>query len=289
MGLTINTNMASLNAQNNLQKLQSTLPKTMAKLASGLQINTAADNAAGLAIATQMTSDVNAYATSIRNVNDGISMAQTAEGAMDEIGNGLQRVRELAMQAKSGQYSPEDVKYMQQEADAVLSEIDRTASQTTFNGQKLLDGSFSKNIAVGTSPEDKGINVSVDSMKVDKLGIDANNSLANVMSSQAGQQGTGSASLTTNPDQAIKIVDAAMSQVSGAKSKLGAVSNRFDSALKNLDISSESTQASRSRIMDTDYAQATADLTKNMILSNATTSTLAQANVQPQNALRLLQ
>jgi flagellin len=266
----------------------------MAKLASGLKINSAADDAAGLAIATQMTSDIGAFAASVNNANDGISMAQTAEGAMNQITDNLQQVRDLAVQAKSGQYNKEDVQAMQEQADALMSDINRTANQTTFNGQKLLDGSFSKDIFVGTGPQDKGVNVSVGSMSVDKLGIDSNANLASVMSQGAAKEAGASTSggqfsLTANPDQAIKIVDTAIGQVNSAQSKLGAVTNQLGSVVNNLDTASESTQASRSRIMDTDYAQSTSELTKNLILNQAATATLAQANLNQQNVLRLLQ
>jgi flagellin len=290
--MTINTNMESIKAQTNIHKVNTGISKTMAKLASGLKVNSAADDAAGLAIATRMTSDIGALSASVRNANDGISMAQTAEGAMDEITNNLQQVRELAVQAKSGQYNPEDVQAMQQQADALLSEVDRTANQTTFNGQRLLDGSFSKDIFVGTGPNDKGVNVSVGSMSVDKLGIDSSANLASVMSQGAAQEvgasNGGRFSLTANPDRAIGIIDAAIGQVNAEKSKMGAVTNQFGSIVNNLDTSSESAQASRSRIMDTDYAQSTSQMTRDLILNNAATATLAQANLNQQSVLNLL-
>jgi flagellin len=219
-------------------------------------------------------------------------MAQTAEGAMDEITNSLQQVRELAVQAKSGQYGSQDVQAMQQQADALLSDINRTAGQTAFNGQKLLDGSFSKDVFVGTQPGDKGVNVSVASMSVENLGIDSNANLASVMSQgaaqEAGAANGGQFSLTANPDRAIGIIDAALGRVNAEKSKMGAATNQLGSIVNNLDTASESTQASRSRIMDTDYAQSASEMTRNLILNNAATATLAQANVNQQSVLNLL-
>ncbi|KJU86844.1 flagellin domain-containing protein [Candidatus Magnetobacterium bavaricum] len=290
--MNINTNMPSINAQNSLSKIQSALPKIMAQLSSGYQINSAADNAAGLAIATTMSSDVRAFAVSINNANDGISMVQTADGAMSSINDTLQDVRALALQAQSGQYNAQDVKNMQEQADALLSTIDTTATQTSFNGQKLLDGSFSKDIFIGTGPGDKSIKVDIANMQVSQLGSDSNANLASVMSpqaaQQAGQSNGGQASLETNPSKAINIIDAAMNQVNSARSSLGALSNRFESSINNLSTASVNTQAATSRIMDTDYAQATSDLQKNLIKNSATISMLAQANVLPQNSIRLL-
>ncbi|MBF0317231.1 MAG: flagellin FliC [Nitrospirae bacterium] len=290
--MTINTNMPSINAQNSLNKIQSALPKIMDQLSSGYRINSAADDAAGLAIATKMSSDVRAFAVSINNANDGISMVQTADGAMSSINDTLQDVRSLALQAQSGQYGPEDVKSMQEQADALLSTIDTTATQTSFNGQKLLDGSFSKTIFIGTGPGDKGIKVDVGNMQINQLGSDSNANLASVMSpqaaQQAGQSNGGQGSLETNPSQAVNIIDAAMNQVNSERSKLGAISNRFEASINNLNTASENTQAATSRIMDTDYAQATSNLKKNLIQNNAAISMLAQANILPQNSIRLL-
>ncbi|MBF0338231.1 MAG: flagellin [Nitrospirae bacterium] len=170
MAFVIQTNVMSLNAQRNLRKTQPILTEAMQRLSSGYRINAAKDDAAGLAIATRMTTQTRGLTVSVRNANDGLSIAQTAEGAMDEITNNLQRIRELAVQAMSGQYGVTDVSYMQNEVNALIEEIGRTAEQTKFNDRRLLGGMFNTRLHVSYAASDAGINVIITSMNTDALG-----------------------------------------------------------------------------------------------------------------------
>ncbi len=170
MAFVINTNIMSVNAQRNLNRTQGPLQEAMQRLSSGLRINSAKDDAAGLAIATRMTSQTRGLGVAIRNANDGLSMVQTAEGAMDEVTNNLQRMRELAVQASSGQYGASDIGYMQKEVNALVEEIGRISEQTSFNNKKLLAGDFSSHLQVGYSASDTSININIGSLNSDQLG-----------------------------------------------------------------------------------------------------------------------
>jgi len=272
MALVINTNVASLNAQRNLANTQTVLSKALQRLSSGLRVNSARDDAAGLAIATRMTSQIRGLTVAVRNANDGLSIAQTAEGAMDEIVNNLQRIRELANQAMSGQYGSTETGYMQTEVDELVNEIERIADQTRFNGQVLLGGSFSASIYVSAEAGDNTIDVSITDMQTAALGVDS----LDITS-------------TSGAAAAMTAVDAALDTINSEKATLGALSNRFEAAIRNIQNIIENTEAAKSRIMDADFAAETANLTKGMILQQAGISVLAQANVMPQNALALLQ
>jgi len=280
-GLVINTNVMSLNAQRNLRRTQTPLAQAMQRLSTGLRINSAADDAAGLSIATRMNSQVRGLTIAVRNANDGLSIAQTAEGALDEVINNLQRVRELAVQAKSGQYGSSDVAAMQQEADALINEVGRTAEQTRFNNIKLFDGNYNKTLHVSYASSDAGINISVSEMSITKLGAGATN-LSVILSG-------GAQALTFTTSTAIGIIDGALSTILSQKATLGAKANQFESAVNNIENVVETTTAARSRIMDSDFAAETANLTKYMILQQAGVSVLAQANLSPQSVLKLLQ
>jgi len=279
-GMVINTNVMSLNAQRNLRRTQLPLAVSMQRLSSGLRINSAKDDAAGLAIATRMDSQTRGLTVAVRNANDGLSIAQTAEGALDEVINNLQRVRELAVQAKSGQYGASDVSYMQQEADALISEVERIAQQTKFNNIKLFDGNYNKTLHVSFAASDTGITISI----------------ANISITQIGGTGATLDAILTNGAQelghsdstAISVVDGALSTILTEKAKLGAKANQFEASVRNIDNVIETTQASRSRIVDADFATETSNMTKNMILQQAGMSVLAQANSIPQNVLTLL-
>ena len=279
-GMVINTNVMSLNAQRNLRRNQVPLAQAMQRLSSGLRINSAKDDAAGLSIATRMDSQTRGLTVAVRNANDGLSVAQTAEGAMDEVINNLQRVRELAAQAKSGQYSASDIGYMQQEADALINEVQRTADQTKFNNIKIFDGNYNKTLHVSYAASDAGITVSIANISITQMGS-GGNMLDSILSGGAQQ-------LSSSTSTAISVVDGALSTILTEKAKLGAKSNQFEAAVRNIENVIETTQASRSRIVDADFANETAAMTKSLILQQAGVSVLAQANSIPQSVLSLL-
>jgi len=388
----INTNVASLMVQRNLNNSQADAATAMNRLSSGLRINSAKDDAAGLSIATRFTSQINGMNQAIRNAGDAVSLTQTAEAALGQVSDNLQRVRELAVQASNGTYDTTDRAAMQTEVAALLAEIDRVAEDTKFNGVKILDGSYSSTFQVGadnqdiiavTSIADANIaalgsgSVSTGALSVDVSGISATNvagvagdltingtSIAaldaasskaqridqivqavnavsattgvsvsydasddeldfvsdatgikfdgatgleaeqgfveadadsgagtpnNVTASAAGGVGNSSVASYTSSQTTIQLVDAALTDVNEARSSLGALQSRFESAVSSLQVAVESAAASRSRIMDADFAAETAAMTKNQILQQAGISVLSQANAQPQNVLALLQ
>jgi flagellin len=275
MALVINTNVMSLNAQRNLSTSGSQLATSLQRLSSGLRINSAKDDAAGLAIATRMTSQINGLNQAVRNANDGISMAQTTESALGEVTNNLQRIRELAVESANGTYSTADRAALDVEVQQRLAEIDRIASKTTFNGQNVLDGSL------GTVDFQVGANVG-DTVSVDFSTIDATTNTLGVN----GISVTGADA--TNANAAITAVDTALTSVNTARSTLGAVQNRFQSTVANLQSISESTASSRSQIQDADFAAETAAMSRAQILQQAGVSVLSQANAMPQSVLKLL-
>lgn len=397
MAQVINTNIASLNAQRNLNGSQSSLQTSLTRLSSGLRINSAKDDAAGLAISERFTTQIRGMDVAIRNANDGISLAQTAEGAMAEIGNNLQRIRELSVQSANYTNSATDRAALQAEVNQLVSEIDRVANQTNFNGTNLLDGSFAGALfQVGADAgQTIGVNSIVDANadalgksffandyvadgnfsaidtslgagtlsgltidvtdadgntatiaiadinyevnatdaelgravaqaindKLDLTGVYADvddagaitlksvkagqefvlgGTLADFGLAESGTDGgtmTGvTASFAENLDintfegaqRALEIVDKALTDVNAARAEMGAVQNRFESVIANLSTTSENMSASRSRIMDADFAKETAELTRSQILQQAGTAMLAQANSLPQNVLSLL-
>nr|AFK73938.1 flagellin protein FliC6 [Candidatus Magnetococcus massalia]CRH07699.1 Flagellin [Candidatus Magnetococcus massalia] len=272
MALYINTNVSSLNAQRQLADSTNNLSQTYERLSSGLRINGAADDAAGLSISTRMTAQIRGLNQAARNANDAISMIQTAEGALGETEAALQRMRELSVQASNETYTQTDRADMQAELSQLISEIDRIATDTSFNSQNLLAAGFSATMLVGAY-SGKTITVSITGGDATDIGVNAV-SLTNSIGDLA------MAAITT--------IDTAIDSVSDLRSKLGAYQNRFEAVISNLDNVSERTTQSKSRIMDADIAQETANLTRNAILQQAGTSILAQANQQPQLALSLL-
>ncbi len=286
MGFVINTNVMSINAQRNLRKTQGPLETAMQRLSSGLRINSAKDDAAGLAIATRMTSQIKGLNVAVRNANDGLSVVQTAEGAMDEIINNIQRVRELAVQAKSGQYSASDISFMQAEVNALVTEISRISTQTRFNDISILDatGGYSQTIHISYKASDTGINVNISNMDIDQLGS-GSNYINSLQTGQTYALSTVSATMQVT----MNILDGALNTLLNEKANLGALANRFQAAIRNLENIIETTEAARSRIQDADFAVETANLTKQLILQQAGVSVLAQANTLPQNVLALLQ
>jgi flagellin len=386
MAAIINTNVISMNAQRNLNGSQNALATTLQRLSSGLRINGAKDDAAGLAISERMTSQIRGFNQAIRNANDGISMSQTAEGALGEIGNNLQRIRELAVQSRNASNSASDRTALNNEVQQIKAEIDRVASTTTFNGIKLLDGTFTnqafqiganvgetisianivnaQSSALGTtttysasvtgiaanaftaSTDDiaagdlkingvdvgaitaaggapaqgaavaaainlitgtTGVTASADGAGLVTLSSTSSTGITVAMSGTAntgrtgltagttaatGTDVAGFASLkidtTTDADTAIASMDSALSALNAARADLGAYQNRFSSAISNLQTSAENLSASRSRIMDADFAAETASLSRNQVLQQAGTAMLAQANAMPQSVLSLL-
>ncbi len=395
MSQVINTNVMSLNAQRNLSSSQGALATSLERLSSGLRINSAKDDAAGLAISERFTTQIRGMNQAVRNANDGISLSQTSEGALQEVSNNLQRIRELAVQARNATNSESDRAALDQEVQQRIAEIDRIANQTAFNGQKVLDGNFGTaafqvganvgetisvtldtsaragdlgqiasatadftldetsagtyvnaegqfvNVTTGT-----GGGVSVQALTIasgDALTIqvgdasavsvsgefDTLQDLADAISAAAGGVTvsidgaelsiraseditfggggavvgalfTGTAELdgslnsvsvktASDADDAILRVDAALTAVSDLRSEFGAIQNRFESVIANLSTATENLSASRSRIMDADFAAETAELTRAQILQQAGVSMLSQANAVPQSVLGLLQ
>ena len=275
MALTINTNVASLNAQRNLGVSQSNLAKSMQRLSSGLRINSAKDDAAGLAISDRMTAQVRGLNQAARNANDGISLAQTAEGALQETTNMLQRMRELAVQGANGTNDASDLASIQGEIGQLAEEITRVADATKFNGKLLLDGNLDVTFQVGAnSGTEQTIGLALtQAFDAGSLAVDARDVETSNTTAQA----------------AIQAVDDALALVDTTRGELGAKQNRFESTIANLNNSAENISAARSRILDADIAQETSAMTKSNILQQAGVAILAQANQAPQLALSLLQ
>ncbi|MBW7832835.1 MAG: flagellin [Simplicispira suum] len=383
MAATINTNVQSLNAQRNLSASQNSLATSMQRLSSGLRINSAKDDAAGLAISERMNTQIRGLNVASRNANDGISLAQTAEGALSAIGNNLQRIRELAVQSRNATNSADDRAALQKEVSQLKGEIGRVADQTSFNGTNLLDGSFTSQafqvganqgqtiniaaiananidqlgswttpssasvtgaaataftainagdltinginigaVAAGGAAPAQGANVAaaINAMSVetgvtataDGAGLVTLSSSSAITVAFAGASATtattgltaattavtaGTAqtgflnldiSTTTGADNAILAMDAALNTVNSARADLGAIQNRFSAVVENLATTAENLTASRSRIMDADFAAETANLSRAQILQQAGTAMVAQANQLPQGVLALL-
>jgi len=383
MAAIINTNVVSLNAQRNLTSSQNALATSLQRLSSGLRINSAKDDAAGLAISERMSSQIRGLNQAARNANDGTSMAQTAEGTLGEIGNNLQRIRELAVQSRNASNSASDRQALNNEVQQLKSEIDRVSSSTSFNGIKLIDGSFTNQsfqvganvgetitigglvnaqssalgsttsssanvtgvaataftaitagdltvngvsvgaVAAGGNAATQGANIAaaintVSSTTNVTATADAagkvtltNGSGSNTVVAFAGASattattgltaGTTTASSSTvagfstvdisttwGADTAIAAMDSALSALNAGRADLGAYQNRFSSAISNVQTTSENLSASRSRIVDTDFAAETASLSRNQVLQQAGTAMLTQANAMPQSVLSLL-
>lgn len=274
MGLRINTNVASLAAQRNLQKATNQLGKAYGRLSSGLRIARASDDAAGLAISERMRAQMRSLQQSQRNANDGISLVQTAEGALDEVNGILVRLRELGTQSATGTMSAADRTTLDSEFQILVDEIDRISTSSTFNGTALLTGASTISIRVGS-----GTNATVDSISI---------STATVLASSL-TLSTSNISTASGADQAITDIDNAINQVSAVRGSFGSASNRLEASIRNLGASVENLAAAESRIRDVDVAAESANLTKTSIMQQAAISVLAQANVQPQSALSLLQ
>ncbi|GKR00960.1 MULTISPECIES: flagellin [Aeromonas] len=270
MSMYISTNVSSLNAQRNLANSSKSLDTSYTRLASGLRINSAKDDAAGLQISSRMTSQINGLDQGNRNANDGISMAQTAEGAMDEVTSMLQRMRTLAQQSANDTNSDDDRAALQKEVVALQEEITRIGSDTTFAGTNLFAADKTYDFQVGADAN-QIISVDLKAMSAATLGVDAYD-----ISDKTGAQ------------TALADIDDVIKEVDGYRADLGAVQNRLDSTIRNQSNISENVSAARSRIRDADFATETANMTKQNILQQAASSILAQANQRPQSALSLL-
>ena len=274
MGIRINTNISSLNTQRHLSASSTEFQKSMEKLSSGLRINRAGDDAAGLAISEGLKSDIRALDQAARNAADGISLVQTGEGALDEVSNILLRMKELAEQSLNGTLSNTDRGYLNSEFSALSSEINRISDATEFNGVKLLDGSGgTTNIQVGIGTTNS------DSVSID-LGDDLDATGLGLAASISSASGA-----TTAMDQ----IDAAISTVTSARSSFGAIQNRLESSIRNINMTSENLAAANSRIRDVDIARETSRMTSYQILQQAGVSMLAQANMSSSLAMALLQ
>jgi len=283
MALTVNTNTTSLGVQKNLNRAADALSTSMTRLSSGLKINSAKDDAAGLQIATRMTSQIRGQTMAIKNANDGISIAQTAEGAMQEQTNILQRMRELAVQSRNDTNSTKDREALNKEFAQMSDELTRIAKSTQLNGKNLLDGTAGKmTFQVGSnSGADNQISISLDS------GFDA--TTLKVDSATIAITGSDSATAEASMNAALSAIDNALQTINTTRADLGASQNRLTSTVNNLQNINENAEAARGRVQDTDFAAETAQLTKQQTLQQASTSVLAQANQLPSSVLKLLQ
>lgn len=292
----INTNITSLIAQQNLSKSQSSLTTAMQRLSSGSRINSAKDDAAGQAIANRMTAQVTGLNQASRNANDGISLAQTAEGALNQVNDNLQRIRELTMQAQNGTNSSADIDSIQKEVNQRLQEIDRVTSKASFNGNNLFNGASatSFDIQVGTNDGDQitidiGVSKSAGATSATGWNMYSATATAGSTNTQIASRGVSTNGFDVLSSNALATLDKKLSAVDSARSDLGALQNRFQSAIDNIDTTATNLSAARSRIQDADYAQEVSSMTRAQILQQAGTSVLAQANRTPQSVLSLLQ
>jgi flagellin len=266
----INTNVSALSAQNALRTNARSMSTTMEQLSTGSRVNSAKDDAAGLAIGQSMTSQIRGLNMAVRNINDGVNMMQTAEGAMIEQSNMLQRMRELAVQASNGTVSDTQRSYLNTEFQALTSQIGSIASQSTWNGTNLMNATGTFSFQAGAS-SGQTINVVITSMGTASLGVS-----------------TASISTATIAATTIATLDTALNSINSQRAEIGAGINRMTYSADNMSNISANTTASRSTIMDTDYATASTNLAKNQIIQQAATAMLAQANQQPQAVLSLL-
>ncbi len=302
MSIVINTNIGALNAGASLSANASTLTQAMQRLSTGSKLNSAADNAAGSAISTRMTAQLNGYTQATQNTNDAISLVQTAANDMGNIVGYLQKIRELAVQSASGTNSASDKASLNAEAQQMLKEVDRVAGSAMFNNISLLNGSSAGTYADGTTYSGMQITVQVGANATanDQITIDIANTEASNLgvgtSSVSGATTTGALSSidltqaggTSGGESAIDVIDVAIQQVSDAQAELGAVQNRLSSTVNYLSSNQTNLSAAQSRVADTDYSQETTKLSRAQIIQQAATAMLAQANQQPQSVLALL-
>jgi len=274
MAMTIRTNVASLNAQRNLMASQNALDSSMSRLSSGYRITRAGDDAAGLGISTKLEAQIRSYNQAIRNANDGLSVIQTTESSLNETANILTRLRELAMQSSSDGIGDSERSFIDTEASKLTEEIDRIAETTKFNGAALLDGSATT----------LSFHVGVEDTSNDVISFNTLDGTTDTLLTASGIDLSGRDTAAS----ALSTIDDAIALVSDARSTLGAAGNRLQSAINNIQAFSEQLSAANSRIKDVDVAEETSRMARSSILQQAGVSVLAQANQQPQLALKLL-
>ncbi len=287
MPQTINTNLVSLNAQRNLSTSQSQLSTSMQRLSSGLRVNSAKDDAAGLAIAERMNTQVRGMNVAMRNANDGISMAQVGEGALGKVSDLFQRMRELAVQSANGTNGDDDRVSLNEEFVQLAQEVTRTLEGTQFNGRSILSDTSANTFQIGANNDS-----SIDRISVDGFDWTAATEITNVVSTGV-ITGTETPTLQitdiTGAQDVIAAIDVAIDEINSQRAEFGAVQNRFENVISNLMVATENQAAARSRIMDADYAAETANLSRAQILQQAGNAMVAQANQLPQQVLSLLQ
>ncbi len=277
MSMFVNTNVSALNAQRQLFNSSNSLNTSFERLSSGFRINRAADDAAGLQISDRMTSQINGLNQAVRNANDAISLTQTAEGALGETTNALQRIRQLAVQSQNDINTDSDREALQKEVTALLTEISRISTNTQFNDKDILQ-QFKADFLVGANSDQK-ISVNMTASRINgATGFSATGLGINALTVES----------FAGASAAIASLDTAISAIGGMRADLGALQNRFQSTIRNLSNVVENISGAKSRIMDTDFATETSNLTRNQIIQQASSTILAQANQRPQAALQLL-
>ncbi|MDO9316140.1 MAG: flagellin [Burkholderiaceae bacterium] len=266
MSATINTNVSSLNAQRNLSMSQSSLSTSMQRLSSGLRVNNAKDDAAGLAIADRMNAQIKGINVAVRNANDGISLAQTAEGALSTVTDVLQRMRELAVQAQNGSNGTTDRANLDTEYQQLSAEVTRIAAQTKFNGTAIVGASAGAQV----------------------FQVGANNGDTLTITTSTVTTVAGGVTTAALASTALAAIDTQLDTITTSRATYGAAINRFQFAIQNLQVTGENQSAARGRIMDADFAEETANLSRSQILQQAGTAMVAQANQLPQQVLQLL-
>ncbi|MCP4448138.1 MAG: flagellin FliC [Myxococcales bacterium] len=279
MGMSILTNTASLTAQRNLTKSQGAMTKNIGRLSSGLRINSAADDSAGLGISENLKSDIRGLAQASRNANDAISLGQVAEGAMNEQQGIVTRMRELAVQASNGTLGSTERGYIDTEFDELSTELNRISNTTEFNGQKLLEGSASAGLTM---------QVGFQNTSNDRISMSVTRLVTSSLGSTSLHIASASLSTATNAQLSLGAFDKAIEQLSSARAKVGSFQNRATITISNLSVAHENLSAANSRIRDVDVASEAADMTKNQILTQAGISVLSQANSLPSSALALI-
>ncbi len=304
MASTINTNVTALNAQRNFSATQSNMSTTMQRLSSGLRVNSAKDDAAGLAIAERMNAQIKGMNVAVRNANDAISYSQTAEGALSKMGDNLQRMRELAVQSRNATNSSGDRANLQKEFTQLQDELKRTIDGSKFNNQAIFASSASATLEFQVGA---GTDAATDIIKVSNAvmgggtaaaasSVSSSSDVDDLMATVYTTMGTGTTGLSisgtagdvANIDSAINAIDAALDKVNGTRADFGAAQNRFDAVISSLQVNIENQSAARGRIVDADFAAETANLSRSQILQQAGTAMIAQANQLPQSVLQLL-
>ena len=291
MAVYVNTNVSSLNGRRYLNNVQNQLTTTYQRLSSGLRINSAKDDAAGLQISSRLTTQINGLNQGNRNSSDGIALAQTIEGAMDETTNMLQKIRTLAVQSANGTNTTEDRTALQKEAQALADEINRIAKQTKFGGKTVLDGGGDGSIYSTGNATSKGkLTLQVGANKGDTITFEVNATILSKINGMAAVMDKGALKMSTATDASAMItaIDKAIGIIDGQRADIGALQNRLESSIRNQANVSANQSDARSRIRDADFAEESANLSQQSIIQQAATSMLMQANTRPQLGLSLL-